>query len=70
MLLPSSLRAMSSAAAPSAAAAPATQQQAPPQAPPEGYLEVFVDGEPITVPKNFTVIQACDAAGVDIPRFV
>lgn len=32
-------------------------------------MEVFVDGESVIVPKNFTVLQACDAAGVDIPRF-
>lgn len=32
-------------------------------------MEVFVDGESVVVPKNFTVLQACDAAGVDIPRF-
>jgi len=32
-------------------------------------MEVFVNGESITVPKNYSVLQACDAAGIDIPRF-
>lgn len=32
-------------------------------------VEVFVDDHSITVPKGYTVLQACDAAGVDIPRF-
>eukprot|EP00210_Caulerpa_lentillifera_P006472 g6184.t1 len=32
-------------------------------------IEVFVDDHPINVPKSYTVLQACDAAGVDIPRF-
>jgi hypothetical protein len=31
-------------------------------------MEVFVNGESVVVPKTFTVLQACDAAGVDIPR--
>mmetsp|Transcript_4721 Transcript_4721/g.8177 ORF Transcript_4721/g.8177 Transcript_4721/m.8177 type:complete len:741 (-) Transcript_4721:363-2585(-) len=66
--------------APAAAAAtpkPAAPAPAPagPPAPapgpqlPADMMEVFVDGQPVVVPKNFSVLQACDAAGVDIPRF-
>lgn len=36
---------------------------------PEDAMEVFVDGHPVTIPKGFTVLQACEVAGVDIPRF-
>jgi ferredoxin len=36
---------------------------------PEDAMEVFVDGYPVTIPKGFTVLQACEVAGVDIPRF-
>lgn len=32
-------------------------------------MEVFVNDQPIKVPKNYSVLQACDAAGIDIPRF-
>lgn len=32
-------------------------------------IEVFVDGFPVKIPKGFTVLQACEVAGVDIPRF-
>jgi len=70
-------RMMSSAAAPAATVAQQTKTSAqpPPQAPPApppnpDLVEVFVDGQPLSVPRNFTVIQACDAAGVDIPRCV
>ena len=38
-------------------------------APPES-VEVFVNDNPLTVPKSYTVLQACDAAGIDIPRYV
>lgn len=31
-------------------------------------MEVFVNDQPVKVPKNFSVLQACDAAGIDIPR--
>jgi len=30
---------------------------------------VFVNGESVQVPKGVSVMQACDAAGVDVPRF-
>jgi hypothetical protein len=60
-------RAMSTAATSTPQAAPATASPPPPPNP--DLVEVFVDGEALTVPKNFTVIQACDAAGVDIPRY-
>ncbi|KAF4385736.1 hypothetical protein F8388_010292 [Cannabis sativa] len=36
---------------------------------PEDAIEVFVDGYPVKILKGFTVLQACEVAGVDIPRF-
>ncbi|KAK6913509.1 Molybdopterin oxidoreductase [Dillenia turbinata] len=36
---------------------------------PEDAIEVFVDGFPVKIPKGFTVLQACEVAGVDVPRF-
>jgi len=44
----------------SLAAAPATAPDS---------VDVFINDNPLTVPKGYTVIQACDAAGIDIPRF-
>ncbi|KIZ05603.1 NADH dehydrogenase (ubiquinone) Fe-Sprotein 1 [Monoraphidium neglectum] len=41
-------------------------QQAAPQ---PDTIEVFVNDQPIQIPKGFSVLQACDAAGIDIPRF-
>ncbi|KAF6255076.1 NADH:ubiquinone oxidoreductase 76 kDa subunit [Scenedesmus sp. NREL 46B-D3] len=41
-------------------------QQAAPQS---DSIEVFVNDEPVNIPKGSTVLQACDAAGIDIPRF-
>ncbi|EFN57648.1 hypothetical protein CHLNCDRAFT_21051, partial [Chlorella variabilis] len=38
-------------------------------APAEDLIEVTVDGKPTKVAKGSNVLQACDAAGVDIPRF-
>jgi NADH dehydrogenase (ubiquinone) Fe-S protein 1 len=43
-------------------------QQAAPQAPPSDQIEVFVNDQSVKVAKNSSVIQACDAAGIDIPR--
>ena len=37
--------------------------------PPEELTEVTVDGKKVRVPKGVTVLQACEAAGVNIPRF-
>ena len=37
-------------------------------APAEDLIEVTVDGKPTKVAKGSNVLQACDAAGVDIPR--
>ncbi|XP_054799209.1 NADH dehydrogenase [ubiquinone] iron-sulfur protein 1, mitochondrial [Prosopis cineraria] len=68
---------------PEAAAAQAQPQQPPADLPPrtpvggarihfpnpEDALEVFVDGYPVKIPKGMTVLQACEVAGVDIPRF-
>lgn len=36
---------------------------------PYDWIEVFVDGHAVQIPKGATVFQACEAAGVDIPRF-
>ncbi|KAI5072255.1 hypothetical protein GOP47_0012361 [Adiantum capillus-veneris] len=36
---------------------------------PNDCIEVFVDGHSVKIPKGMTVFQACEAAGVDIPRF-
>ncbi|PKA47183.1 NADH dehydrogenase [ubiquinone] iron-sulfur protein 1, mitochondrial [Apostasia shenzhenica] len=36
---------------------------------PEDAIEVFVDGYPVKIPKGMTVLQACEIAGIDIPRF-
>ncbi|KAH1129600.1 hypothetical protein J1N35_000978 [Gossypium stocksii] len=36
---------------------------------PDDAIEVFVDGFPVKIPKGMTVLQACEIAGVDIPRF-
>lgn len=47
----------------------ATTAEAASAAPPNpDTMEVFVNGESVTVPKNYSVLQACDAAGIDIPR--
>ena len=42
-------------------------QQQPISAP--DLIEVFVNDQPINIPKGSTVMAACDAAGVDIPRY-
>lgn len=62
-----------------AAAQPEPAADLPPRTPvggarvhfpnPEDAIEVFVDGYPVKIPKGFTVLQACEVAGVDIPRF-
>ena len=36
----------------------------------DDQIECKVDGETVRVPKGSTVMQACDAAGVDIPRYI
>lgn len=36
---------------------------------PQDCIEVFVDGHSVQIPKGMTVFQACEVAGVDIPRF-
>ncbi|WCJ25178.1 NADH-ubiquinone oxidoreductase 75 kDa subunit mitochondrial [Euphorbia peplus] len=63
----------------SAAAAADPAPEIPPRSPlagarihfpnPDDAIEVFVDGYPVKIPKGFTVLQACEVAGVDIPRF-
>lgn len=42
-------------------------QQAPATAPAD-TIEVKVNGKAVDIPKGATVMAACDAAGVDIPR--
>ena len=42
--------------------------QAAPQAPPSDQIEVFINDQPVKIPKGASVLQACDAAGIDIPR--
>lgn len=37
-------------------------------APQPDTLDVFVNDVPLTVPKGYTVLQACDAAGIHVPR--
>jgi aerobic-type carbon monoxide dehydrogenase small subunit (CoxS/CutS family) len=32
-------------------------------------VELFVDGKPVSVPKGASLIQACETAGAEIPRF-
>jgi NADH dehydrogenase (ubiquinone) Fe-S protein 1 len=32
-------------------------------------ITVTVDGESVQIPKGATVLHACDAAGIDVPRF-
>ncbi|KAI9100083.1 hypothetical protein K1719_024301 [Acacia pycnantha] len=68
---------------PEAAAAQAQPEQLPPDFPPrtpvggarihfpnpDDAIEVFVDGYPVKIPKGMSVLQACEVAGVDIPRF-
>ncbi|GBG70223.1 hypothetical protein CBR_g6354 [Chara braunii] len=53
----------------SAAAAAAEPAKAAPPPPASDTIDVEVDGHPVTVPKGVTVLQACDVAGVEIPRF-
>ena len=33
-------------------------------------IEVLVDGNAVRVPRGVNVLQACEAGGVDIPRYV
>jgi NADH dehydrogenase (ubiquinone) Fe-S protein 1 len=47
-----------------------TSSSASQQAAPSDDIEVFVNDEPVHIPKGSTVLQACDAAGIDIPRRV
>lgn len=35
----------------------------------EDLIEVIVNGRPVSVPKGSNVLQACEAGGVDIPRY-
>lgn len=43
-------------------------QPAPVAVPDDNMLELTVDGQQVKVPKGSNVLQACEAAGVDIPR--
>jgi hypothetical protein len=44
----------------------ATSHQQP--APASDLIEVTVNGESVQIPKGSTVMAACSAAGIDIPR--
>ncbi len=44
----------------------AVAQQAQPA---PDLMECFVNDQPVKVPKGSTVLAACDAAGIDIPRY-
>jgi NADH dehydrogenase (ubiquinone) Fe-S protein 1 len=44
-----------------------SQLNAPP--PPSDLIDLTIDGKQVSVPKGASLIQACEAAGVDIPRF-
>lgn len=57
----SCLRSVQTSAGASQPAAPAQQAS--------DTIEVFVNDEPVQIAKGSTVLQACDAAGIDIPRF-
>lgn len=46
----------------------AAAQPAPAPGPADDSIELTVDGKQVRVPKGSNVLQACDAAGVDIPR--
>ncbi|XP_004342471.2 NADH-ubiquinone oxidoreductase 75 kDa subunit, variant [Capsaspora owczarzaki ATCC 30864] len=59
--------AAAAAAATPAPAAPAAAAPAPPPAP--AAVEVFVNGTPVKVAPGTTIIQACEAVGIEIPRF-
>ncbi|MQM03656.1 hypothetical protein Taro_036446 [Colocasia esculenta] len=75
----SSTRDLQKPDAAAAAAVPEPAPEVPPRTPvggarvhfssPEDAIEVFVDGYPVKIPKGMTVLQACEVAGVDIPRF-
>lgn len=41
----------------------------PAAAPQDDMIELTVDGQQVKVPKGSNLLQACEAAGVDIPRF-
>ena len=43
-------------------------QSAAQPAPAADTIEVFVNDEPVQIAKGASVLQACDAAGIDIPR--
>lgn len=43
-------------------------EPAPAPPPPSDSIEVEVNGQPVQILKGSTVMAACDAAGVDIPR--
>ncbi|KAJ3415503.1 hypothetical protein HDV05_004705 [Chytridiales sp. JEL 0842] len=47
----------------------AATRQFRPSAVARAQVEVFIDGRPVKIEQGSAVIQACEAAGVDIPRF-
>lgn len=67
MVLLSSLK--QAAAAPSARITSLARSLSTTTAVLDDTIEVFVNGQPTTIPKGSTVMQACEAQGIDIPRF-
>lgn len=45
-------------------------QPAPAPAPADDLIELKVDGKTVRVPKGSNLLQACEAAGVSVPRCV
>ncbi len=37
-------------------------------APQEDTIDITVNGKAVKVPKGYNVLQACEVAGVDVPR--
>jgi ferredoxin len=73
-LLGSALRGVTtsgSADAAQPAAAPAPAGDAPPAPPPlaPNEMEVYVNGERTVIKKGQSVLEACQVAGIDVPRF-
>lgn len=40
----------------------------PGAAPQEDTIDITVNGKVVKVPKGYNVLQACEVAGVDVPR--
>ena len=40
-----------------------------PRATRDGMSKIVIDGKEIDVPAEYTLLQACEAAGAEVPRF-